>query len=71
MWRRRETQQTVITPRSASQRRAQVEVSVRRPFGYICVKVCVVVMCVQVIKSLSGIIICNCMNGSICVNIMS
>ena len=44
MWRRRETQQTVITHRSASQRRAQVEVGVSRPSGllHVCVFVIVV-----------------------------
>ena len=44
MWRRREIQQTVITHRSVSQRRAQVEVGVSRPSGlvYACVFVIVV-----------------------------
>ena len=39
MWRRREIRQTVITHRSVSQRRAQVEVGVSRPSGlvYVCV----------------------------------
>ena len=38
-WRRQEFQQTVITHRSSSQRRAQVEVSVGRPLGRIHVRI--------------------------------
>ena len=41
MLKKREAQRTVITYRSANQRRAQIKVSVRRLFGHICVKVCV------------------------------
>ena len=38
---------------------------------FMCQSVCVVVMCVQVIKYISGNLIYNGMNGSIYVNIMS
>ena len=53
MWRRREIQQIVITRRSVSQRRAQVEVGVSRPSGL--VYVCVFVIVVDIYVCNSGI----------------